>query len=415
MQTPAAHALTDGLSVETVARLRVLLINDGASPHTGGMNRMVVDTSSGLARAGHEVAIAYHDDHPVTVGCPVFRVRETLPMAGRREALDAALDEFRPDLIYNHSTKILPLLPDLAERFPLTTFFHDQSIFCSGGDRCWRGWSPCHRPHGWACLWHHYVGGCGGRNPLNNWRQWRQMRLRMAPWHLPRSRVQVASRFMQQGLRENGFPEARLDVVPLFAEPPAADSGLATERGLLLVPSRLVRSKGVDAAVKALAELRDVNCRLVIAGDGPEKATLIRLAADLGLIERVEFTGEIRPAELANWYSRAAVVLFPVLRPEPFGLVGVEALAYGKPIVAFAGGAVDEWLWPGETGLRVSAHTPAAFAAAIRELLLAPERAESMGRAAKARYPFFHPTAFVERLVAAFERTIRWHRETPSR
>lgn len=393
----------------------MLLINDDASPHTGGMNRMVVDTSAGLVRAGHAVAIAYHDDHPATVNCPVFRVREALPMAGRREALDVALAEFRPDVIYNHSTKIPPLLPDLAERFPQTTFFHDQSILCSGGDRCSRGWTPCQRPHGWACLWHHYVGGCGGRNPLNNWRLWRQMRLRMAPWHLPRSRVQAASRFMQQGLRENGFPEARLDVVPLFAEPPAAATGLATERGLQLVPSRLVRSKGVDVAVEALAGLRDLTCRLVIAGDGPEKPTLTRLATELGLSDRVEFTGEIRPAEMANWCSRAAVVLFPVLRPEPFGLVGAEALAFGKPIVAFAGGAVDEWLWPGETGLRVAVHTSAALGTAIRGLLEAPDRAESMGRAAKARYPFFHTSAFVERLVVAFERTIRWHRGTHSR
>lgn len=412
---PVAPALTDSLPVETVAALRVLLINDGASPHTGGMNRMVVETSAGLARAGHKVAIAYHDDHPVTVSCPVFRVRDTLPMAGRREALETALAEFHPEVIYNHSTKILPLLPELSERFPLTTFFHDQSIFCSGGDRCWRGWTPCHRPHGWACLWHHYVSGCGGRNPLNNWRLWRQMGLRMAPWDMPRSRVQVASQFMRQGVLENGYPERRLDVVPLFAEPPPADSGLASEPGLLLVPARLVRSKGVDVAVRALAGLRGLNCRLVIAGDGPERGALSRLAAELGIADRVKFTGEIRPAELANWYARADVVLFPVLRPEPFGLVGVEALAYGKPIVAFAGGAVDEWLWPGETGLRVEAHTPAAFGAALRELLEAPERRAAMGRAAKARYPFFHPTAFVERLVAAFERTIRWHRETARR
>jgi glycosyltransferase involved in cell wall biosynthesis len=171
----------------------------------------------------------------------------------------------------------------------------------------------------------------------------------------------------------------------------------------------------VDVAVRALAGLRDVNGRFVIAGDGPEKATLTGPAAELGLADRVESTGEIRPAESASWSSRAAVMLFPALRPEPFGLVGAEALAYGKPIVAFAGGAVDEWLWPGETGLRVAAHTPAALGAAIRELLQSPDRVEALRRAAKARYPFFHPTAFVERLVAAFVHTIRWHRETALR
>ena len=74
----------------------------------------------------------------------------------------------------------------------------------------------------------------------------------------------------------------------------------------------------------------------------------------------------LRPVSpLARWYARSQLVLFPVLRQEPFGLVGVESLAYGKPIVAFAGGAVDEWLWPGETGLRVEGRSADAFAAAL--------------------------------------------------
>ncbi len=390
----------------------MLLINDGASPHTGGMNRMVVETSAGLARAGHEVAIAYHDDQPVTVECPVYRVPEALPMSGRRAALESAVVSFAPEVIHNHSTKILPLLRDLSGRFPLASFYHDQSIFCSGGDRSLRGWVPCHRPHGWACLVHHYLSGCGGRDPRNNWRLWRLMDERMTAWNIPRSRVQVASRFMRQGLLENGFPDERIDLVPLFAEPPPAAAGTATEAGLLLVPARLVKSKGVDVAVRAMAGLQDLKCRLVIAGEGPEKAALAKLAEGLGIGGRVHFTGELRPTELANWYARADIVLFPVLRPEPFGLVGVEALAYGKPIVAFAGGAVEEWMWPGETGLRVDIRTPAAFGAAIRELMDSPERKEAMGRAALARYPFFHPGAFVDRLLAAFERTIRWHRDT---
>jgi glycosyltransferase involved in cell wall biosynthesis len=117
---------------------------------------------------------------------------------------------------------------------------------------------------------------------------------------------------------------------------------------------------------------------------------------------------------LAHWYARAQMVLFPVLRHEPFGLIGVESLAYGKPIVAFGGGAVGEWLWPGETGLRVDQRTPAAFAAAVRTLLTDPARCASMGKAARRRYPEFHPAAYIERLVAAFARTIEWHRrQTP--
>jgi len=392
--------------------LRILFIGDSASPHTGGLNRMVVETCSWLGEAGHDVALAYHDEHPSLVKCPVFWVREALPMPERQAALEKAVATFKPDVLYCHSIKVMPSLPGLSERFPLASFYHDQSIFCSGGDRCSRNWEPCHRPHGWSCLLWHHVIGCGGKHPVNNWRRWRSIDSRMLAWKLPRSRVQVASRFMQRGLEENGFPVDRLDLVPLCAEPPPADTSIATEPGLFLVPGRMVKSKGIDLAIRAIAQLHDLPCRLVVAGDGPQRAALKQLTRDLQATSRVTFTGEILPAELASWYARASVILFPVLRPEPFGLIGVEALAYGKPIVAFDGGAVDEWLWPGETGIKVEERTPEAFALALRELVCDPRRCAAMGQAAKRRHAFFHPDAFVQRLTDALNRTIRWHRDT---
>lgn len=96
---------------------------------------------------------------------------------------------------------------------------------------------------------------------------------------------------------------------------------------------------------------------------------------------------------------------FPVLREEPFGLIGTEALAHGKPIVAFAGGAVDEWFWPGETGIKVESKTAAALAGALRELLVDPDRCAAMGDAARRRYPRFTLDAYLDRLLDSLERT----------
>jgi len=406
--------LTPPSTTENVGLLRVLFINDSASPHTGGMNRVVVETCSWLGKAGHEVALAYHDEHPSVVDCPVFRVRESLPMSERQAALEKAVSTFRPDVIHCHSIKVIPSLPGLSKRFPLASFYHDQSTFCSGGDRCSKDWAPCHRPHGWSCLLWHYLKGCGGKHPINNWHRWRSIDSKMVAWNLPRSRVQVASRFMREGLLENGFPTNRLDLVPLSAEPPPVDNPMAIEPGLLLLPGRMVKSKGIELAIRAFAQLHELPCRLVVAGNGPLRNSLEQLAAALGVMPRVTFTGEIPPSTLASWYARASVVLFPVLRPEPFGLIGVEALAYGKPIVAFDGGAVDEWLWPGETGTKVRERTPESFASAIRELVLDPQRCAAMGKAARRRYAFFHPDAFVHRFTEALERTVRWHQDTGS-
>jgi glycosyltransferase involved in cell wall biosynthesis len=379
--------------------VRVLLLGETARFHNGGANRVVVDTCEWLGRAGHEVALAYQHGGAVEVGCRTFQ----LPLGGTTEQLSAILDEFRPDVTQVHYVARPERLPELAARVPTCVFLHDQTWFCLCGDRADRKFSPCHRPHGLACLFWNYAQGCGAKNPKLNLELWRRTQQLGVLKSVPTARIQVASKFMTTGLRENGYDLARVDLVPLFAEPPPATAD--TEPGLLLLPSRLVPGKGVQLALDALARLQPLKWRLVIAGEGWHRAALAARSRRLGIGERVTFLGELAPAELAHWYARTQAVLFPVLRQEPFGLIGVEALAYGKPIVALAGGAVDEWLWPGETGLRVDERTPEAFAAAIRELLENPLRCQAMGAAAWRRYPQFHPSAYVERLVASFEKT----------
>ncbi len=378
--------------------MRILLLGETARFHNGGANRVVVETCDWLARAGHEVSLAFQHGGPVEVGCRTFH----LPDGGTQEQLAMVLDEFRPDVVQVHYVARPERLPELAARVPTSVFLHDQTWFCLAGDRADRHFNPCHRPHGLACLFWNYAQGCGAKNPLLNWARWKRTQRLMVLKSLPTARIQVASRFMTTGLKENGFDLGRVDVIPLYSEPPPAEA--ATEPGLILLPSRLVPAKGVQVALEALGQLKDLPWRLVVAGEGWHRAALEAQARRLGLAERVTFLGEIVPAQLAPWYARAQFVLFPVLRQEPFGLIGVEALAYGKPIVAFAGGAVDEWLWPGETGLRVDERTPAAFAGAIRRLLTEPALSDAMATAAKRRYAEFHPTAYVKRLVASFER-----------
>lgn len=382
--------------------MRILLIGERARAHNGGLNRVVTETCTGLARAGHEVGLAYHNDEPEVAGIDLFR----LSRGGTVEEVAEAHARFRPDVVQVHYLADPGILPAIVGLGPTSVFLHDQTWFCSVGDRMTRDSTPCHRPHGVACLAWHYAQRCGGLRPWANWSLWKHTQRLAALKGLRSARIQVASRFMASGLAENGYETDRVDVVPLFAEPPPAEGEI--EPGLVLLPSRLVPAKGVQVALDAMATIPSTPWRLAIAGDGWHRGELEAKARRLGIADRVQFLGEIPPAGLATWYARSQLVLFPVLRQEPFGLVGVESLAYGKPIVAFAGGAVDEWLWPGETGLRVEGRSADAFAAAIRELLTDPGRCAAMGAAARQRYPHFRPEAYVGRLVASFERTLGW-------
>ena len=384
--------------------MRVLLINDVARYLNGGANRVVVETLEGLHRRGLTVGCLHHSGDPeVSAGIWTRRVTDRQSPRAFAEQLRSAIDAFRPDVIQGHSGQAASTFDAWVPRYACCQFLHDESWFCSGGNRVSRRLVHCHRPHGWACLAWQALEGCGGRSPVGNFQRWREAGLRSRLKDFAHVRLQVASRFMARGLHENGYPADRIDVLPLYAATPPPSS-VVTEPGLVVLPSRLVHHKGVHVLIEALARLRDVRWRLWVPGDGPDKPALEALARRLGVADRVELPGELHPAQVAAGYDRAQVVAFPVLREEPFGLVGPEALAHGKPIVAFAGGAVDEWLWPGETGIRVDSKTVEAFSGALGELLRDPARCAALGAAARRRAAQFTQDAFLDRLVPSLER-----------
>jgi glycosyltransferase involved in cell wall biosynthesis len=386
--------------------MRILVLNETARPHTGGANRIALESLTVLQRAGHAVALLHHDPHPPQTPWPAFAINPLGDGMSLSKEISRIHDSFQPDVVQVHNFNV-PIFDDPQFAIlPACRFIHDQSWMCSGGDRMQRGGVPCHLRHSWTCLIHHYASGCGGRNPAGNWRRWKLVETRSAYGRQRRVRIQVASEFMRRGLIENAYPSGQIDVVPLFSQAPTRTA--VTEPGLIVAACRLVPSKGIDVLLRALSEpgLRDLKWLLVVAGDGPERERLRALAATLGIGARVEFPGELPPEDLDSWYARCALVVSPVLRPEPFGLIGPEAMAHGKPVVAFAGGATEEWLTDQETGWVVREKSSAALSQALRKLLLSPETLERLGHGARSHWERFRPEVFVSRMVKSFESCI---------
>lgn len=144
------------------------------------------------------------------------------------------------------------------------------------------------------------------------------------------------------------------------------------EPPLVVFAGRIQPLKAPDVVLHASA-LLDVPHRVAIIG-GPSGSGLDRpteltdLARELGIADRVEFVPTVTQAELATWYSRAAVVCVPSYS-ESFGLVAIEAQACGTPVVAAAVGGLTTAVADGVTGTLVDGHDPAAYAAALRPYL----------------------------------------------
>ena len=160
---------------------------------------------------------------------------------------------------------------------------------------------------------------------------------------------------------ENATPE--LPTLPTREEARAA---LGVDGALLAFAGRLGAAKALEVAFAAVAELDGVT--LLLAGDGPERATLERRAAELALGERARFLGALGRDEVLRLFRAAdASVLSSAWENFPHTLV--EALAVGTPVVATAVGGVPEIVRDGENGLLVPVGDSAALAAALRRFL----------------------------------------------
>lgn len=155
---------------------------------------------------------------------------------------------------------------------------------------------------------------------------------------------------------------------------------------VLLYVGRLVREKGVDVLIAALAKLRHrfADMQLVVVGDGEEGDSLKACAATLDVADRVSFVGSVPRDDLFGLYTEASVIIVPS-RVEPFGLVALEAAHAARPVIASAVGGLPEVVVDNRTGLLVPPDSPGALAAAIKTLIEAPDRARALGEAARER------------------------------
>jgi glycosyltransferase involved in cell wall biosynthesis len=192
-------------------------------------------------------------------------------------------------------------------------------------------------------------------------------------------------------LRALGVPASRLAVVPCGVDldrfsprgPRAARDG----RHRILSLGRLVERKGVETTIRAMAAVPDAE--LVIAGGGDaiadaEQARLATIAAAGGVQDRIRLVGQI-PRDDVPALLRSADVVVSVPWYEPFGMVPLEAMACGVPVIASAVGGHLDTVVDGRTGALVPARDPAAVAQRLRELLADPARLAAIGSAAAAR------------------------------
>ncbi|HMH50447.1 MAG TPA: glycosyltransferase [Candidatus Acidoferrum sp.] len=214
-------------------------------------------------------------------------------------------------------------------------------------------------------------------------------------------RVVVMSERMRREYEAAGVGASRLRVVhnailPGVTVPRPQDTA---ERGpALSVVGRLSAEKGVDVALEAMAVIaaQHPTARLHIAGDGPDRASLTRLASRLGIGDCVVWHGHVE--DVASIYRQSTLLIIPS-RSEGLPNVALEAMAAGVPVVATDVGGLGELITSGQTGVLIPPEDPSALARAIRQLL---DRADERRRLASAAHAYAIERFSLTARVAAF-------------
>lgn len=360
----------------------------------GGVETYTRDMFAELERRGHRNVVVVSGEMLPGLrveGRVVHHVPEILDFrraAGPTivERVRKLVEGQRPDVAYLHTTMNLALAEWIVRRLPSVYFAHEYGAFCPSGARLLaRSGSVCDLDGtpSCRCLLNAYVERCNTRHPwrlLGMYRRGHETHR----WVGKADAIACGSNYVASRHAQAGFDPLRIVVLPYPVRIPNADDLVPTPPAgrTILYCGRLVPGKGVRVLLEALRSVR-AGWRLKVAGDGPELPALVALVQRLDLGQRVELLGRVSRPVVEQLYREARLLVVPSMWPEPLGMVGPEALAYGRPVVGSLVGGTGEWLLDGVTGLAAPPGDASGLARQINRLLDDADLAERMGRAGR--------------------------------
>lgn len=403
--------------------MKILHINDNYR-NLGGAERYLFDICKALEERGHQIVIisSIKNRHLKFPGRKEYFIQESAGIRSglrTKDAIKKIVLEEEPHIVHLHNTSyfLSPMIVQMLNKLrPTIKFCHDTRLFCmNNGRKILPTGHLCHLSMGLNC----YIQkcctlskkGCDGSDIRSNlikiWEKRVAIKL---------DKIIVGSRYMYDELLRNSFSGERLFINPLYTEKSDTSqisSKPPSKEKIILWVGRFnhliaIEQKGFYQLINSLKLLAQKNWRLVVAGDGEYITNVKLLVKDAGLEKMVDFVGSLSPEKLDTYYRGCTVVVMTPMHPESFGYSGIEAMAFGKPVVAFDAGGVREWLKHEETGFLVARGDIYELAGRINQLLENPSLALSLGRKGKEYVEVkFRAKNHIEALLDIYEEVIR--------
>jgi glycosyltransferase involved in cell wall biosynthesis len=362
--------------------MRILLVTDWLR-RGGGMERYFETLRDGLRAAGHDARLLTSTAGTAAGGTADYRalgsnsttaqaflqVVNPFAVAGVR----AAVRDLRPELALVGMVEqhLSPAVLSVLGSVPTLLSVGDYKPVCPIHSKLLPSDDICEVPAGLVC----WRGGCVG---LAHWLRDRP-RYALFRFGIARAdRVLACSAWLQHSLAAAGI---RAEAIVLPSPRPSPDyvrAPTATPRFVFV--GRLSREKGVASLIRAFARAREAvpAAELRIVGDGDERPSLEQLSASLGQSASISFRGSLPLAGVERELAPAWASVVPSLWAEPLGLVAVEAIVRGVPVIASSSGGLAEVVERGRTGLLFPNRDETALARCLEDIATGrafPERA----------------------------------------
>ncbi|HEY4281747.1 MAG TPA: glycosyltransferase family 4 protein [Chthoniobacterales bacterium] len=380
--------------------MKILMVNDYGRLQ-GGAEILLFQLREAFRKLGHDARLFTSDAGDVdaanvadyTCFGTTSRFRTLLQSANPWAArgLSRVVAEFQPDVVHVKMflSQLSPLILPVLRNIPAVYHVVWYRPICPLGTKMLPNRSRCEWPPGLIC----HRTGC------LRWRDWFPLMCQMKLWRrwqnvfdlIVANSSAVRQRLLAEGIGPVEVISNGLEV----SEPRPSAPTIPT----IAFAGRLVREKGVDVLLRAFAIVRKQipNARLVICGDGPERASIADLIGTLGVGDAVSMLAFLPVDEVIKVFRNASVVAIPSIWEEPFGQVAIEAMMNGLPVVASNGGGLKDIIAHEQTGLLVPPGDANALATALLRILSDPQSAAIMGRAAHHRAAaHFSETQLVE-------------------
>ncbi len=323
----------------------------------------------------------------------------------------------KPDVIHVHNIQNPFVIYEVLKETPVVRAVHDPRLYCFTD---WRllpiSKKICSYPLGYNCI----TEGCIGKELLKFSLAGRKALPRYFNYRLHRKvdTIIMESKAMLACALQNNYKSSQLAYLPNFTKLEPLEKVLERNKRLakqsensIVFVGRASYEKGIAQLLEAV-RLITTPYKLYLITGGPEIPAVYEKIKELGLSEKVTVLGPLSYEETKNYYSMSDVVVVPSVWIESFCLVGIEAMANAKPVVAFKTGGIPDWLVDGETGLLAECGNIPELASKIETILTQKEVEKQYGLAGyKRASELFCKEVYLQQLMNIYMKAIEKRRK----